>query len=351
MKIYEITIKPITGFGTPFKGDTIFGHFCWQIAYDSKLSSIPIDELMASYQEKPFAVFSSMYPKFVVREKYCYTFIKPNLSMDKLFNLSGEKEQIEQRKEIKKKKWMLIEEGQRFSSFKELTFVNDDELLCMANKQLSHEMQHQMRKAISKDFAAQFSQYHNKINRLTNKTGEKGFDPFAMEQSVFYPETELALFVGIEEDMIDIKQIKKGLEQIGLTGFGKDASTGLGRFELGEDSEINTFDMGSASPDACYTLSPCVPEKDTFDAMFFNPFTRFGRHGDVLAKSANPFKNPVIMADEGAIFKPEKGGKERKKMCFDKPYIGTAISDISKHVEFKTVMQGYSLYLPVRVDV
>jgi CRISPR-associated protein Csm4 len=78
--------------------------------------------------------------------------------------------------------------------------------------------------------------------------------------------------------------------------------------------------------------------------MFFTPFTRFGRHGDVLAKSSNPFKNPVIMADEGGIFIP------KSHESFTKPYIGRAVMNISK-AEPRTVMQGYSLYLPVNVEV
>lgn len=161
---------------------------------------------------------------------------------------------------------------------------------------------------------------------------------------MFFPETELALFVGIDEMVINIEQLRIGLERIGETGFGKDASLGLGRFQLGEENEINLLKMGSDTPNACYTLAPCVPEKDTFSEMFFTPFTRFGRHGDVLAKSANPFKNPVIMADEGGIFKPK--GQE----VFNKPCIGKAVTNISK-AEPKAVAQGYALYLPVKVEV
>ncbi len=154
----------------------------------------------------------------------------------------------------------------------------------------------------------------------------------------------MALFVGIDEAVINIEQAKKGLERIGEFGFGKDASTGLGRFELAEDDEIDLSSMGSNSPNACYTLSPSVPEKDTFENMFFTLFTRYGRHGDVLAKSANPFKNPVVMADEGAILKP------KTETVFDKPYIGIAVTNLSK-AEPNTVTQGYSLYIPVRVEV
>jgi CRISPR-associated protein Csm4 len=201
-----------------------------------------------------------------------------------------------------------------------------------------------MRKVGSKNIISIFSQPHNTINRLSGTTGNARFAPFDVEQWVFYPETKLALFVGIDETMVTIEQIRIGLERIGDIGFGKDASTGLGRFELGEESEIDITKMGSDSPNACYTLAPCVPEKDTFIEMFFTPFTRFGRHGDVLAKSSNPFKNPVIMADEGGIFKP------KFREVFNKPYVGTALSNLSK-AEPRSVMQGYSLYLPVNVEV
>jgi CRISPR-associated protein Csm4 len=345
LKVYEITIKPVTGFGTPLKGDTIFGHFCWQIAYDPKLAEEPLEELLSDYQTNPFAVFSSVFPKFVEEGNYCYALKTPNLPMEELFNFSGDKkDKIKERKEIKAKKWMLLKEGQKLSSLKELNYVNDKELLSMANTNLSDEMRKQVRKAGSKSFIAALSQYHNKINRLVNTTGEEGFAPFAVEQQIFYPETELALFVGIDETVLSIEQVREGLERIGTSGFGKDASTGLGRFELGEDNEMDLPEMGSPSPNACYTLSPCVPEKETYKEMFFAPFTRFGRHGDVLAKSKNPFKNPVIMADEGAIFIP------KTQDIFNKPYIGTAVRNVSLS-EPNAVTQGYSLYIPVRVEV
>lgn len=342
MKVYEITIKPVTGFGTPLKGDTIFGHFCWQVAYDSDLIGKPLEVLLLEYHKKPFAIFSSMYPKFMDGKESLYALKAPNLPIEELFNLPvDKKDRIKKRKEYKAKTWMLIKEGQRFQSLKEIEFLNDKELLKKANTALTNEMRKLTRKAGAKNFTAPFNQYHNKINRLTNTTGEEGFAPYAVEQKVFYPETELALFVGIDEEILNIEQIRTGLERIGASGFGKDASIGLGRFELGEDTEISLSDMGSNSPNACYTLSPCVPEKGIFSEMYFTPFTRFGRHGDVLAKSSNPFKNPIIMADEGAIL------KSKEKDVFNKPYIGMAVSNISK-TEPRAVMQGYSLYIPVR---
>lgn len=78
--------------------------------------------------------------------------------------------------------------------------------------------------------------------------------------------------------------------------------------------------------------------------MFYSPFTRFGKHGDVLAKSSNPFKNPVIMADEGAVFIP------KNNEVFRKPYVGSAIRDLSK-AKTTTIAQGYAPYIPVAIEV
>lgn len=351
MKIYEITIKPISGFGTPLKGDTIFGHFCWQIVHDETLIGRRLDDLLSGYQTIPFIIFSSAYPKFCVGKECQYALKTPPLPLDELFNFSGNIcDKIKKRKDYKAKKWMILKEGQKITSLRESErpddrkFLNDRELLEKAITNMTEDTRKQMKRMNAKNFMASYSQPHNTINRFTGTTGEGPFAPYSVEQGVFVPETELALFVGIDERTIDIAQVRTGLERMGETGFGKDSSLGLGRFSLSEDTEIDIMKIGSDTPNACYTLAPCVPEIDTYSEMFFTPFVRFGRHGDVLAKSGNPFKNPVIMADEGAIFKP------KTQKVFDKPYIGRAITNISK-AEPKTVAQGYSIYIPMRVEV
>ncbi len=345
MKLYKITLKPLSGFGTPLKGDTLFGHFCWQIANDDKLCGSSLKELLGNYHLKPFVVFSSVYPKFFVEKVYHYAFKTPDIPPDMLFELPADKyERIKKRKEYKGKKWMIIQEDKKVTSFKGLEFLSDTELLSRANLTISKETLKRLRHIDSRQFISLFEQPHNTINRITGTTGEGRFAPFIEEQQVYYPETELALFVGVDESFINIDQVLSGLERIGDCGFGKDASSGLGKFMLGEENEIDLKNMGSGSPNACYTLSPCVPEKDTYSDMFFMPFTRYGKHGDVLAKSSNPFKNPVIMADEGAVLLP------KSKEVFNKPYIGQAVLNVSK-AEPKTVVQGYSLYIPVSVEV
>ncbi|TAN45547.1 MAG: hypothetical protein EPN22_02260 [Nitrospirae bacterium] len=334
MKTYSLTIKPLSGFGTPLKGDTLFGHICWQAAYDEALFGKSIDALLSDYALNPFMVVSSAYPKF----GDLYALRRPHLPFHMLFAEAGQtlNEKMRNRKELKKKEWILVSAEQRFETTRSAAYKDSQELLNMA---AGHKKQRQnSRKTILADFA----QPHNTINRMTGTTGEDRFAPFSVDQTVFTPDLELVVFVGLRED-IKIKDAEKALRQIGETGFGKDASTGLGRFAVGGCEEIDLNSLGSSNPTGCYTLAPCLPQKDKFYNTYFSPFTRFGRHGDVMAKSGKPFKNPVIMADEGSVFMP------LSSELFNRKYIGTAISGVSK-AQPETVVQGYSLFIPVRVE-
>lgn len=343
MRTYVISIKPMSGFGTPIKGDTLFGHICWQAAYDSKLFGKSIDELLSGYATDPFVVISSAYPKIKDGE---YALKRPDMPLDMLFDLSGmnKAEIIERRKELKGKRWMLVGFNNHLDSLKSPDiYIDDDELFEKLSDEKNIEFQRQMRKKGIKSFAMEFSQPHNTINRLTGTTGEGRFAPYSVDQVVYMPDAELVIFVGLRED-ISIEQVAEALKRIGDTGFGKDASTGRGRFTVEGFEEMDLMQLGAEDTNACYTLSPSVPAEDLISKAFFSPFTRFGRHGDILAKADNPFKNPVIMVDEGAVLIPKDKG------IFNRPYIGRAVSALSK-AEPRAVTQGFSLYIPLRVEM
>ncbi|MFN3480403.1 MAG: type III-A CRISPR-associated RAMP protein Csm4 [Thermodesulfovibrionales bacterium] len=341
MKTFEITIKPISGFCTPFKGDTLFGHICWQAAYNDSLFGMTITQLLDDYATDPFIVVSSAFPK--INDNYALK--RPDMPLDMLFEFSGSNkaEVIAKRKELKGRRWMVAKTQSKLKSIKsEGLYLNDEQLLGMIATSKDAETQRQLRKKGIKSLVFDFAQLHNTINRLTGTTGESQFAPYSVDQMVFIKEAELVIFAGLRDD-ITIDSVITALKQIGATGFGKDSSIGLGKFEVSDYKEIDLRSIGADNPNACYTLAPCIPEKDFFSKIFFAPFTRFGRHGDVLAKSGRPFKNPVIMADEGAVF------IVKDRDIFHKPYIGTAVSGISK-AEPKAVTQGYSLYIPIKVE-
>ena len=75
-------------------------------------------------------------------------------------------------------------------------------------------------------------QAHNAINRLTMSTGSGAFAPFSHNNVQFLPGLHLIIFVAIREEALDAKSLQTGVERIGSWGYGRDASTGLGRFSV-----------------------------------------------------------------------------------------------------------------------
>lgn len=328
MKTWGITIRPLSGFGTPLKGDTLFGHICWQAAYDQSLFGAPLNELLADYAEQPFLVVSSAYPKVQHEGKACYAVHRPTMPLHMLFADS----EMADHKELKKRSWMLLSPEAGMASFRAVPYLDTAGLVETV------ESEHNASALLLKEFM----QPRNTINRQTGTTGSAPFAPFAVQQSVYLPEVELAVFV-VATSTITAEMLEEAFSRIGETGFGKDASVGLGRFEVVSAAEFDLASLGSAKPNACYTLAPCVPRKGAWVNSFFTPFTRFGRHGDQLAKSGKPFKNPVVMADDGAVFTPFDS-----EQVLAKPYFGSAVLGVSK-AQPSAVAQGYAPIIPVRL--
>lgn len=183
-------------------------------------------------------------------------------------------------------------------------------------------------------------QPHNTICRLKDTTGTDMFAPYAHRNLFYYPETELVVLVLIDADAAQITKVRNALERIGQWGYGRDASSGLGRFRVKDVRPLGYPACEDAN--ALYALAPMVPESNSFEQAWFTPFIRFGKHGDRYALSRNPFKTPVIMADEGAVFKPSNPSN------LAKPYFGQAITDVSMHPG--TLVQGYAPVLPLKLE-
>ncbi len=342
MKRYEITLKPRSGFGTPLKGDSLFGQFCWQVIYAPGLVSGGIHELTRQYSESPFVVFSSAFPK-AGGGKPSWFFPRPARITPghAIADRDSRKKTIRSRKEVRSKRWMAVGRGASID-LQNGEFLSDAEVLKYFRDGLKPDIAASISPTGITEFSARFSQPHNSINRLTGTTGEGAFAPYAKENLFYFPGMELALFVLIDDEVTDIDRVKKGIKQIGQTGFGRDASTGLGRFDV---VGVDEWPSPEVQPGAAmFTLGPVVPQKQAFKDAFFTPFIRFGKHGDRLATGVNPFKKPIIMADEGAVFIPND------PVSLDNPWIGKAVTGVS-YVEPETVAQGYAPWLPVKWEL
>ncbi|RMG43136.1 MAG: hypothetical protein D6719_04380, partial [Candidatus Dadabacteria bacterium] len=189
MKLYAIRIKPESPFGSPLSGDTIFGHFCWQLNYDSSLVEGGIDAAIKVYPEKPFAVFSSALQLVRLEREEKYLLKRPDMPLGYLFDRALLQEPLK-RKQCKKRRWLI-------SAISPFISVRDEML--HSRQELVEELR--------LDLPAETTVAHNTINRLTGTTGKAHFAPYNMP-ACFYPEdTLLDILVLIDQDLTDAQKI------------------------------------------------------------------------------------------------------------------------------------------------
>ncbi len=335
MKVFEFCLKPVSDFATELQGDCLFGQICWQLAQDSTLAG-KISELLADYDTSPFCVVADPCMVFEKDGRREYLLKTPFVQLPEKKIASGDyeqqKRQYAERKLKKRFKWTIVSMADRLEPMSECNLVDGSLVRSRYNLADDWEMIKTVR------------QTHNSIDRITGTTGTgAAFAPYTSNLFSWYPETKFSLFAGIR-DGVSVDGIFEALRRIGLTGYGADASSGKGRFELvGKPSEINLNEFGSKQPDSICVLSSVVPEDGMYEKICFEPFVRFGRHGNKLATSSTPFKQPVLKASTGAVLTPAKNRWPARQ------FIGRAVRGISHYKE--TVDQGYALFIPVRTEV
>jgi CRISPR-associated protein Csm4 len=164
-----------------------------------------------------------------------------------------------------------------------------------------------------------------------------------LEQTGFAPDMKLDIHVVFDQTRLQAAELQAWFEWIGVTGFGRDASIGLGKFAVENSAAAVLADQNHAN--AYLILAPCAPQGCGFDASAsqYQPFTRFGRHGDAAVQSGQPFKTPVLLAAAGAVLKPADYVVTR--------YVGQGLGGagrLSRAIS-ATVHQGYTPIVGVQL--
>ncbi len=312
MQTFQITLELQSAFATPLKGDTLFGQLCWAIR--NRFGEPRLEDCLADYtQGQPFLVMSDAFPDGYV-------------PLPKLPTCCYRTLPDEDRKAIKKRTWLPIEAVNQP--------LPDWLGLAQTPGAISGE---------ANGLSEGHPQPHNTINRQTNTTGEEGFAPFSIAQEWYWPKVQWMLYAVLDTQKLSADELQRSLNDIGLTGFGRDASIGLGKFKITRFNAVTLPQQPQAN--ACLTLGPCLPQGQGYDGQnsYYSLFTRFGRHGDIAVhKEGRPFKNPILMAQTGAVFTitpPESG------------FIGQGVGadgSLSNTLS-ATVHQGYAPFIAVHI--
>ncbi|MCP9456147.1 MAG: hypothetical protein NNA18_08605 [Nitrospira sp.] len=325
MRLVKARLVPQSAFGTLPRGDTFFGQLCWAVR--NRYGEARLVTLLEGYTKgAPFLVMSDAMPAGY--------FPRPVLPAHWFVPIEGA-----DRKKIKTRQWLPVE------SFHEP--VSQWLSHCVAPTELPG------------GWANAHLQPHNSINRRTGTTGTGAFAPYSIAQYWFGrlnhdSHRRSCLSVGpmdlycIVDDSrpvaLSMEELHQILTDIGMIGFGRDASIGLGRFTI-EALEEHPL-PAQAQANAYLTLAPCAPQGFPWqtERCFYHVFTRFGRHGDIGAHSSYPFKTPILLAAAGSVFTP---------ITFEsRPFIGQGLGgdgSLSKSLP-ATVHQGYAPVVAIKFD-
>ncbi|MEN9481190.1 MAG: hypothetical protein RLZZ298_2585 [Pseudomonadota bacterium] len=318
--LHRVTLCLHTPLGTPLAGDTLFGQLCWALR-EAKGEAELTRRLSGYTAGQPWLVVSDGFPSGFLP--------KPTLPQ----HFEAQQSDPDQRKAAKKKRWIPIA-------------GNPGSPLDLLQKPLRHLLSSAVDEASAFGRSPQNSaQAHNTLNRLTGTTGEGEFAPYTMPQTFYAAAQKIDLYLVLDDTRCSATEITDLLKAVGATGFGRDASIGLGKFTVDALQEIKIPKVTLAN--AYWTLAPCAPQGQGFDGTqsHWRVLTRFGRHGNLHALTGKPFKTPVLLASAGAIFKPLNAFSPDH-------FIGQGLGgdgSLSK-AEAATVHQGYAPVLPVIME-
>lgn len=315
MDTLRLRIQPLSAFGTPPLGDTLFGQLCWTL--HNRYGADELREALKGYTEgQPFAVISDALPKDHLP--------RPHLPLQRFDPLPGDDP-----KAAKKRHWLPLSAlGEPSAQW--LRHCRADSELLPGDDGNSPAWQQT------------HPQPHNSIDRRSGTTGE-GFAPYSQPQNWYATGVELDIYLLHDPQRISADRLRQLFDDIGAFGFGRDASIGLGKFAIIEQQPLNL--PAAQQADACLTLAPSAPQGLGLDPerSFYQPFTRFGRHGDLGVHRGNPFKTPLLLTRAGAVFVRDPLPTQ--------PFIGQGLGGdgrISRSIE-ATVHQGYAPWLPIRL--
>ncbi|HQG82352.1 MAG: hypothetical protein KBG38_07165 [Candidatus Cloacimonas sp.] len=307
MPTYRLKWESESPYKTDLQSDTIFGHFAWAISYLK--GAVFLKEVIKELIDKHSLVFSSAFPE---NRLPLPVFPKPISLKQRLSDWESN------RKKYKEMIWMpkgkFIDNGNCFSW---LSFYQ--------SAQISYSDMNPKKVLI----------IHNTIDRLTGTTTQGGGNLYASE-TIFPPDNYIMeSYLDLNSDLIDIDIIRQICSYISSYGFGKDKSTGYGRFNLTvEEYAFPTVDEYSGF----MNLSNMVPAKNDPVQAYYNCFPKFGKLGGSFALWESPFKYPLFIIKPGAIFMK------------DRP-IGSLLADIHPKSKTEGIVQNlYSFSIPIKIS-
>lgn len=279
-RYWRVKLKLESALRTPLHSGTLFGQLCW--AFRALRGERELVNWLQAQREEPLLVSDAMPRDYLPRPMLAPMGRGGVLSL-------GE---VQQSKRLRKLSWIRRED---FAALR--GSMNEADLMVML----------QRRDAYGPEGLASTRRAHNTIDRLTGTTPEAGGLYFVDEN---WPTEvgESGCFDVSVGSWLDESFLHQLFSFVGQWGFGRDASTGRGRWSCAIEPEVaEWFGEGGARRMSLSHGSLTA----NMEAPRYRLHVHFGKVGGGYGMTSNPFKFPLTLLRPGATFRPQEGGGAR----------------------------------------
>lgn len=285
MKTIKIKLRQKSGLLSPLQSDTIYGHYCWRLK--EKKGESKLQDFISLYKNynPPFVISDG----FIENNNECYIpnpliFKKPKSVEKKIDQILS----FVERKLKKDSKLISIND-----SIKKLNGFDSIIELISAEKGVGNFLpKESLRISVQID--------RNSMSSFEGKLFE--YNPVLANPKSF---TSILIKI-LDEEYFEVNNCLNILKDCFETGFGKKKSSGYGQFTVEDISDFNEIEEPSDS-NAFMVLGNYLPSKDDgITPLGYDINTKYGKLGEELSQSENPFKNPIVFLKAGSCFKVEK---------------------------------------------
>lgn len=349
-KIYKLSLSQISGLLTELQSDTIFGHFCWRlkdIHGEKKLNTFlelnknrnPVFTISNCFFERDGIVFLPN-PIIPLRDKTDSKLKDENIKSFISY------------KDSKSKKFLPLDQFNAilcgdYSKFKELI--------------LEEEKQKEINKKEGKEYKSKQPKYSEdlrtsvEISRETYSSKEGQLFSYAPYYTIDenidskkneFTETNTVIFIKVMNEELfskDNYDCESVLKEVFNIGFGKKKSSGYGEFKVLSFEKFEGFNEPENS-NGFISLSnylPSVKDGVTAEESYYDFIVKYGKFGEELALSKNPFKKPIVFMTPGSCY-----GTSIKKDFYGRCTKEKEISTLHENA----IQSGIAFSLRMKID-
>lgn len=318
MDIYRAILTPHSATRTPWQADTLFGHLCWAKLFldgDTALA-----DFLAAFKEEPPLVFSNGFPGDYLPKPLIPIRGRPEGPQDKAAQVDA----MQVAKTGKGVRWISRDVFENYRAGQPQPPTEIPRLT--------------ERRTVLK----------NAINRLTGGTTpleeEPGGGNLYNADELMFVDTQggarnrlsTSVYVKVA-DQTWTDEAKRLLDALAAGGYGAKKSAGYGHFEIEAWEPYDEFQtIPETDANGFISLSNWVPAAGDPTAGYYATLVKYGKLGETLANSENPFKFPLVMLQAGSAFFSDGPPRE---------WYGRLVSGIAPGHE-AVVQYGYAFVVP-----